>query len=68
MFEFLVFCIIVMILWALRRATRIFVKDSRKIIEMNAVQWHDSLDLMDDDELDQKINAILNPSTPKKGK
>ena len=66
MFEFLVFCIIVMILWALRRATRIFVKDSRKIIEMNAVQWHDSLDLMNDDELDQKINAILNPSTPKK--
>ena len=68
MFEFLVFCIIVMILWALRRATRIFVKDSRKIIEMNAVQWHDSLDLMDDNELDQKINAILNPSKPTKGK
>ena len=68
MFEFLVFCIIVMILWTLRRATRIFVKDSRKIIEMNAVQWHDSLDLMDDETLDQKINAILNSSTTKKGK
>ena len=68
MFEFLVFCIIVMILWALRRATRIFVKDSRKLIEMNAVQWHNSLDLMNDDELDRQINDILNPSTPKKGK
>ena len=67
MFEFLVFCIIVMILWALRRATRIFVKDSRKLIEMNAVQWHNSLDLMDDETLDQKINDILNPSS-KKGK
>ena len=68
MFEFLVFCIIIMILWTLRRATRIFVKDSRKLIEMNAVQWHDSLDLMDDETLDQKINDILNPSTTKKGK
>ena len=68
MFEFLVFCIIVMILWALRRATRIFVNDSRQLIEQNAVQWHDSLDLMDKNELDARINEILNPSTTKKGK
>ena len=68
MFEFLVFCVIIFILWSLRRATRVLVKDSRKLAEMKAIEWHDGLNLMDDSEIDARINAILNPSTTKKAK
>ena len=68
MFEFLVFCVIIFILWSLRRATRILVKDSRKLAEMKAIEWHNGLNLMDDATIDQKINEILNPSATKKAK
>ena len=56
-----------MILWALRRAARVVVKDSQQLAEMKAIEWHDSLDLMDKNEIDRRINEILNPSTTKKG-
>ena len=68
MFEFLVFCVIIFILWSLRRASRILIKDSRKLAEMKAIEWHHSLELMDDNELDQKINDILNPTKAQKTK
>lgn len=67
MFEFIIFIIVLIILWNLRRAGKIYMKDSRKIVEMNAVKWHNSLELIDDATLDNQINEILNPSTKKKG-
>lgn len=67
MFEFIVFIIVLIVLWNLRRAGKIYMKDSRKIVEMNAVKWHNSLELIDDATLDNQINEILNPSTKKKG-
>lgn len=67
MFEFIVFIIVLIVLWNLRRAGKIYMKDSRKIVEMNAVKWHNSLDLVDDATLDNQINEILNPSSKKKG-
>lgn len=67
MFEFIVFVIVLIVLWNLRRAGKIYMKDSRKIVEMNAVKWHNSLDLVDDATLDNQINEILNPSSKKKG-
>lgn len=68
MFEFLVFCVIIFILWSLRRASRILIKDSRKLAEMKSIEWHNSLNLIDDDDLDRQINEILNPTPTKKAK
>ena len=68
MFEFIIFLVVVLILWNLRRAGRIVLKDSKKLAEMKSIEWHNSLDLIDDATLEQQINEILNPTKPSKAK
>ena len=68
MFEFIIFLVVVLIIWNLRRAGRIVLKDGKKLAEMKSIEWHNSLDLIDDATLEQQINEILNPTKPKKAK
>ena len=68
MFEFIIFLVVVLIIWNLRRAGRIVLKDGKKLAEMKSIEWHNSLNLIDDATLEQQIDEILNPKTTKKAK
>ena len=35
---------------------------------MKSIEWHNSLNLVDDATLEQQINEILNPTKPSKAK
>lgn len=66
MFEFIIFLVVVLIIWNLRRAGRIVLKDGKKLAEMKSIEWHNSLNLIDDATLERQIDEILNPNTTKK--
>ena len=66
MFEFIIFLVVVLIIWNLRRAGRIVLKDSKKLAEMKSIEWHNSLNLIDDATLEKQIDEILNPTKTKK--
>ena len=68
MFEFIIFLVVVLIIWNLRRAGRIVLKDGKKLAEMKSIEWHNSLNLIDDTTLEQQIDEILNPTNTKKAK